>query len=109
MSKSNTIYSAFTTGVITPRLEGRVDFAKYKDSLKVLENAFVLPHGGAKRRGGLNFVSDVKMVAAGSELVTNGDFGSGISGWTDSSVGTGSIAHSTNLMNIVSTNASNFG
>jgi len=109
MSKSNSIYSAFTTGVITPRLEGRVDFAKYKDSLNVLENGIVLPHGGIKRRGGLNFVADVKALGDASELVTNGTFTSDISGWTDKSVGTGSIAHNTNLMDITSVDASNYG
>jgi len=109
MAKAHAMYSSFTTGEITPRLEGRVDLAKYKDSCRTLENTFVMPHGGAKRRGGLNYVADVKAVQTGSTLVSNGTFASDISGWTDKSVGTGSIAHSTNLMNIVSTNASNYG
>ena len=109
MAKAHAMYSSFTTGEITPRLEGRVDLGKYKDSCQVMENAFVMPHGGAKRRGGLNYVADVKAAATGSTLVTNGTFTSDISGWTDKSVSSGSIAHSTNLMNIVSVDASNYG
>ena len=109
MAKAHAMYATFTTGEITERLEGRVDLAKYKDSLKTLENGIVMPHGGIKRRGGLQYVADVKAATSGSELVTNGTFASDISGWTDKSVGSGSIAHSTNLMNIVSTGASHYG
>ena len=110
MAKAHAMYSSFTTGEITERLEGRVDLAKYKDSCKTLENGIVMPHGGIKRRGGLNYVADVKPTTTGSELVTNGTFDSNITGWTNKSVGSGSsIAHSTNLMNIVSVDASNYG
>ena len=55
MAKAHAMYSSFTTGEITERLEGRVDLAKYKDSCKTLENGIVMPHGGIKRRGGLNW------------------------------------------------------
>jgi len=89
MAKAHAMYATFTTGEITERLEGRVDLAKYKDSLKTLENGIVMPHGGIKRRGGLQYVADVKAATSGSELVTNGTFASDISGWTDKSVGSG--------------------
>ncbi len=49
------------------------------------------------------------VTTTGSELVTNGTFASNITGWTDSSVGAGSIAHDTDHMNIVSTDSSNYG
>ena len=110
MAKSASILSSFTTGEITERLDGRTDLAKYKDSLKTLENGIVLPHGGIKSRGGFHYTADVKAIAAGSELITNGTFASNITGWTNKSVGSGSsIAHATNLMNIVSVDASNYG
>jgi hypothetical protein len=110
MAKAHAMYSSFTTGEISERLEGRVDLAKYKDSCKTLENGIVMPHGGIKRRGGLNYIADVKPVVTGSELVTNGTFTSDIASWTDKKVGSGSsIAHSTNLMNIVSVDTSNYG
>ena len=110
MAKAHAMYSSFTTGEISERLEGRVDLAKYKDSCKTLENGIVMPHGGVKRRGGLHYIADVKPVVTGSELVTNGTFTSDIASWTDKKVGSGSsIAHSTNLMNIVSVDTSNYG
>jgi hypothetical protein len=110
MPKVFPIQTNFTAGEFSPRLLGRVDIAKYNNALKTMENAYVLPHGGAKRRGGMNFVAHTKVTATGSEMMPNGTFASDISGWTNKSVGSGSsIAHATNLMNIVSVNASNYG
>ena len=109
MSKSFSIYTHFNTGEISDRLKGRVDLDKYKHGCETMENFQVLPEGGAKRRGGIHYVADVKPTSTGSELMPNGTFASNITGWTDKSVGTGSIAHATNLMNIVSSNGSNYG
>ena len=109
MSKSFSIYTHFNTGEISDRLKGRVDLDKYKHGCETMENFQVLPEGGARRRGGIHYVADVKPTATGSELMSNGTFASNITGWTDKSVGSGSIAHSTNLMNIVSSDSSNYG
>jgi|6_EtaG_2_1085325.scaffolds.fasta_scaffold02318_3 hypothetical protein len=109
MAKVFPVQTNFTAGEFSPRLLGRVDVAKYSNALKTLENAYVLPHGGLKRRGGSHFIAQSKVTASGSEMMPNGTFTSDISGWTDKSVGSGSIAHSTNLMNIVSADASNYG
>ena len=110
MPKVFPVQTNFTAGEFSPRLLGRVDVAKYGNALKPMENAFVLPHGGVKRRGGMNFVAHTKVTATGSEMMPNGTFASNITGWTNKSVGSGSsIAHATNLMNIVSVDASNYG
>jgi hypothetical protein len=91
-------------------LHGRVDVNKYNNGLKTQKNAYSLPHGGVIRRGGFNYIAEAKGVASGSELVANGTFASNITGWTNKSVGSGSsIAHATNLMNIVSVDSSNYG
>ncbi len=104
------IQTNFTAGQLSPRLHGRVDINKYNNGLKTQKNAYSLPHGGVVRRGGFHYVSGIKGTASGSELVANGTFASDITGWTNKSVGSGSsIAHSTNLMNIVSVDASNYG
>jgi hypothetical protein len=50
----------FTAGELSPRLEGRVDIAKYFNGLKKLENMIVLAHGGATRRGGTIHVDTAK-------------------------------------------------
>ena len=110
MAKVWPIQTNFTAGQLSARLHGRVDVNKYNNGLKTQKNAYSLPHGGVVRRGGFNYVAAVKGVASGSELVANGTFASNITGWTNKSVGSGSsIAHATNLMNIVSVDGSNYG
>ena len=110
MAKVWPIQTNFTAGQLSARVHGRVDVNKYKNGLKIQKNAYSLPHGGVVRRGGFNYVAEAKGTASGSELVVNGTFASDISGWTDKSVGSGSsIAHATNLMNIVSVDADNYG
>ena len=110
MAKVFPIQTNFTAGQLSPRLHGRVDINKYNNGLKTQKNAYSLPHGGVVRRGGFHYVAGVKGIPSGSELVANGTFASNITGWTDKTVGSGSsIAHSTNLMNIVSVDASNYG
>ncbi|MGB0785832.1 MAG: ubiquitin-activating E1 FCCH domain-containing protein [Alphaproteobacteria bacterium] len=69
MAKSAAIISTFTAGEVTERLDGRTDLAKYKDSLKTLENGIVLPHGGIKSRGGFHFVAEAKSSSAKIRLV----------------------------------------
>ena len=50
----------FTAGELTPLLEARVDLAQYANGCKTLKNFLVHPQGGAYRRGGTEYVSDVK-------------------------------------------------
>jgi len=110
MAKVWPIQTNFTAGQLSARLHGRVDVNKYKNGLKTQKNAYSLPHGGVVRRGGFHYVAEAKGVASGSELVANGTFASNITGWTNKSVGSGSsIAHATNLMNIVSVDTDNYG
>lgn len=52
MPKSKVLQSTFTTGVLAPTLAGRVDIAKYYNSLAIGDNITLMPHGGAKRRAG---------------------------------------------------------
>ena len=48
--------------------------------------------------------------AVGTELVTNGTFASNITGWTDRSIGTGSVSwNSSGYLNLTSSNSSNSG
>lgn len=54
--KVTSIQAAFVGGEISPRLDGRVDIAKYKNSCRTIENMIVVPHGGARKRSGTKFV-----------------------------------------------------
>lgn len=55
------IQTNFTAGEVSPRLLARTDLDDaYDQALKTLENAYSLPHGGAKRRPGSVFVGEVR-------------------------------------------------
>jgi hypothetical protein len=51
---------SFTGGMLSPRLEGRIDFAKYGIGCRVLENFIVTPTGGIYKRPGTRFVARAK-------------------------------------------------
>ncbi len=56
MAKSRTIQNAFTSGVLSPLLKGRIELAQYNNGLEVGENWVLLPQGGIRRRPGTEFI-----------------------------------------------------
>jgi hypothetical protein len=56
MAKVTYIQTNMTGGELSPRLDGRVDIQKYKNGCRVIENMQVLPHGGARKRSGFQYV-----------------------------------------------------
>lgn len=58
---------SFVGGLLTAKLEGRVDYSKYGVGCRVLENFIVTPTGGIYKRPGLRFVAKAK--ANGCRLV----------------------------------------
>jgi hypothetical protein len=69
MPKAVPIQTNFTAGELSPRLEGRVDLAKYFNGARTMLNMFVHPHGGATRRGGTEYINTVKTVAKSTRLI----------------------------------------
>src|SRR5690554_571077 len=69
MARVSPIQTNFTAGELSPRLEGRVDLAKYANGCRLLENMLVHPHGGASRRSGTRFAAEVKNSADQVRLV----------------------------------------
>ena len=57
MARVNHIQTNFTAGELSPRLEGRVDFAKYFNGVARMENMTVMPHGGVTKRPGFRYVA----------------------------------------------------
>jgi hypothetical protein len=51
---------SFTGGEVAPSLYARTDLTKYSTSLRTCLNFFVMPHGGAATRPGLEFVCEIK-------------------------------------------------
>jgi hypothetical protein len=60
MPRSAPIFTNFTAGEMSPKMEGRIDVAKYGNACKRLENMYVEKHGPATRRGGFYFAAEVK-------------------------------------------------
>ncbi len=63
------IINSFSSGELSPRLMGRTDSPKYSSGCEVMENFIALPHGGAKRRGGTEFINEVKNSAHTTRLI----------------------------------------
>lgn len=59
MGKVSPIQTNFTSGELSPLLDGRVDISRYYNGCKTLENFIVLPYGGIKRRPGTYYISEV--------------------------------------------------
>ena len=47
----------FTAGELSPRLDGRVDLAKYPAGCATVENMVIYPHGAAARRPGTQYIA----------------------------------------------------
>src|SRR5678815_1009790 len=69
MARARTFQSQTTSGEFSPRLDGRVDIARYGAALKTMENFVAQPHGGSKRRTGTHFVAEVKDSTQRTELL----------------------------------------
>ena len=63
------ITNSFSSGELSPRLMGRTDSPKYASGCEIMENFIALPHGGAKRRGGTEFINEVKNSAHTTRLI----------------------------------------
>ena len=64
MRTLRTVQTSFTAGEVDPRLDARVDVARYYSGAAVLRNVLVLPQGGVQRRPGLRHVADLPAAAA---------------------------------------------
>ncbi len=63
------IQTTFTSGEISPLLEGRADLDRYKSGAKTMLNAYALPHGAVKRRVGTHFVAEVRNSARPARVI----------------------------------------
>lgn len=59
------VQTSFTAGEVDPRLDARVDVARYYSGAARLRNVLVLPQGGVQRRPGLRHVADLPAAAGG--------------------------------------------
>ena len=57
---SQALQASLVGGELAPTLWGRVDIARYQNSLKVCRNFVVYPYGGVKNRAGSRYLGTVK-------------------------------------------------
>ena len=68
MSKSRLIQSNLTKGEVAPTLHGRIDIDIYTQALKTAKNVLIMPHGGVRRRPGLQKITDNYISASDARL-----------------------------------------
>lgn len=64
MRTLRTVQTSFTAGELDPRLDARIEVARYYAGAAALSNVLVLPQGGVRRRPGLRHVADLPEAAA---------------------------------------------
>lgn len=69
MPSVNTIQTNFSAGEISPLLLSRVDIAKYQNGCKDLTNFVVQRFGGARKRGGTEYISGTKTNATKARVI----------------------------------------
>ena len=69
MGNVNYIQTNFTSGEVSPQIEGRVDLVKYANSAATLNNVFVRIFGGAYRRPGTYFAQVTKLSTSAVRLI----------------------------------------
>lgn len=69
MARLSHAFTNFTAGELSPRLDGRVDLAKYANGCTILENFMIHAHGGAARRPGTKHVAEVKTSSLKTRLI----------------------------------------
>jgi hypothetical protein len=74
MSRIIQIQNDFTAGELDPKLRARTDLAQYKSGLSTARNITVQPQGGAKRRDGSKFVTQLDSGAADAVRMVSFEF-----------------------------------
>lgn len=70
MAERGGVYQAsFAAGIISPRLHGRSDIAKYASGAADIENYIVRPEGGLMRRHGTRFVHPLRDQSEAGRLI----------------------------------------
>lgn len=64
--RTRNIQSVMTMGEVSPTLHGRIESELYRNSLSKAENVVIMPHGGVRRRGGLQKITDTYLNAGAS-------------------------------------------
>jgi hypothetical protein len=67
--KTHFIWTSFSSGELTPLIDGQVNFDKYYTGVKTLENFIVRPQGPVSNRSGFRYIAETKTSSSKSRLV----------------------------------------
>ena len=59
-TKTHPLFSNFSSGEISPKIDARIDLAQYFNGAQEIRNWICVPQGGVKTRGGFHFVNETK-------------------------------------------------
>ena len=74
MSRIIQLQNDFTSGELDPKLRGRTDIRQYSSGLSTAQNVTIQPQGGAKRRDGTQFVTELDAGAANAVRMVSFEF-----------------------------------
>jgi hypothetical protein len=74
MSRIIQLQNDFTSGELDPKLRGRTDIRQYSSGLSTAQNVTIQPQGGAKRRDGTKFVTELDSGAANAVRMVSFEF-----------------------------------
>ena len=74
MSRLIQIQTNFSVGEVDPLIRGRIDLAQYYSALKKATNVTIIPQGGARRRPGLRYISELPSNASDGVILVPFEF-----------------------------------
>lgn len=74
MSRIIQLQNDFTSGELDPKLRGRTDIRQYSSGLSTAQNVTIQPQGGAKRRDGTKFITELDSGAANAVRMVSFEF-----------------------------------
>ena len=69
MAKTRFIQNSFTSGVLSPLINGRIDIEQFYNGLQLGDDVVLIPQGGVKRRPGTKYIEKMLPVLARNETV----------------------------------------
>lgn len=69
MPKTRHIQTAFTSGILSPLLKGRIDLEQYYQGVEIARNFVLLPQGGIRRRPGTEYIDKASLTPVRSVVV----------------------------------------
>lgn len=76
MPKTLAFKCNFSSGVIDPRLQSRLDLSHYENGMDVGDNVRVIPYGGVRRRGGRRHLYTIPSAVGGNGMLAAFSFNS---------------------------------